>query len=39
MAKNKLPFAKVSSINRPHIFGGINYQFWKVRGIWNAIIN
>jgi len=49
MAENKLPFAEGASINRPPMFSGVNYQFWKVRmkifiesidhGIWNAIVN
>ncbi|XP_068486725.1 uncharacterized protein [Phaseolus vulgaris] len=44
---DKLPFGKGASINRPPLFCGVNYQFWKVRmkifvesidkGIWNAI--
>jgi len=44
-----LPFAEGASINRPPMFSGVNYQFWKIRmqifiesidrGIWNAIIN
>jgi len=49
MAENRLPFVEGASINRPPIFSGVNYQFWKVRvrifiesidrGIWNAIVN
>ena len=49
MAEKKLPFAKGASINRPPMFSGVNYQFWKVRmkifiesidrGVWNAIVN
>ena len=49
MAENRLPFAVGALINRPPIFSGVNYQFWKVRmrifiesidiGIWNAIVN
>jgi len=49
MAENKLPFVEGASINRPPMFSGVNYQFWKVkvkifiesidRGIWNAIVN
>jgi len=45
----KLPFGKGASINRPPLFCGLNYQFWKVRmkifvesldkGIWDAIEN
>jgi len=47
MAENKLPFVKGASINRPPMFCGYNYQFWKVRmrtfiesidlGAWDAI--
>jgi len=49
MAENKLPFAECASSNRPPIFFGVNYLFWKMRmkifiesidrGIWNAIVN
>jgi len=45
----KLPFGKSASINRPPLFFGLYYQFWKVRmkifiesidkGIWDAIVN
>jgi len=45
----KLPFGEGTSINRPPLFCGLNYQFWKVRmkifveslnkGIWDAIEN
>jgi len=45
----KLPFGEGASINRPPLFCGLNYQFWKVRmkifvefldkGIWDAIKN
>jgi len=48
MAK-KLPFGEGASINKPPLFCGLNYQFWKVRlkiivesldkGIWEAIEN
>jgi len=48
MAK-KLPFGEGASINRPPLFCGLNYQFWKARmkifvesldkGIWDAIEN
>jgi len=31
MAEYKLPFDEGASINRPLIFCGLNYQFWKVR--------
>ena len=27
----KLPFGEGASINRPPLFCGLNYQFWKVR--------
>ena len=27
----KYPFGDGASINRPHMFCGLNYQFWKVR--------
>jgi len=27
----KLPFGEGASINRPPLFRGLNYQFWKVR--------
>jgi len=30
MVENKLPFSKDVFINRPHMFGGDSYQFWKV---------
>ncbi|XP_068466221.1 uncharacterized protein [Phaseolus vulgaris] len=46
---DKLPFGEGASINRPPLFCGVNYQFWKVRmkifihstdkGIWEAIEN
>jgi len=49
MAENKLPFAEGTSIHRPPMFSGVNYQFWKVKmkifiesidhGIHNAIVN
>jgi len=49
MVAKKLPYAKGSSINRPPVFSGVNYQFWKVRmkifinstdcEIWNSIFN
>jgi len=45
----KLPFGKGASINRPPLFCGMNYRFWKVRvkifvesidrGIWDTIEN
>jgi len=49
MTENHLPFVEGASINRPPMFSGVNYQFWKVRmrifiksidrGISNAIVN
>ena len=46
---DRLPFGEGASINRPPLFFGLNYQFWKVRmkifmesldkGIWDAIEN
>jgi len=49
MAENKLPFTEGSSINRPPMFCGLNYQFSKVRmrifiesidhSVWDAIVN
>ena len=49
MAENKLPFAEGASINRPPMFSGVNYQFWKIimkifiesidHGVWDAIVN
>jgi len=29
--ENKLPFVEGGSINKQPMFGGVNYQFWKVR--------
>jgi len=44
-----MPFREGASINRPPLFCGVNYQFWKVRmkifmhstdkGIWETIEN
>ena len=28
---DRLPFGEGASINRPPLFCGLNYQFWKVR--------
>jgi len=49
MAEGKLPFGEGASINRPPLFSGVNYQFWKMRmkifiesldrGICDAIVN
>jgi len=49
MAEGKLPFGEGAFINRPPLFSGVNYQFWKIwikffiesldRGIWDAIVN
>ena len=46
---DRLPFGEGASINRPSLFCGLNYKFWKVRtkifvesldkGIWDAIEN
>jgi len=46
---DKMPFGEGASINRPRLFCGVNYQFWKVRmkifmhstdkGIWETIEN
>jgi len=46
---DKMPFGERASINRPPLFCGDNYQFWKVRmkifmhstdkGIWETIEN
>jgi len=46
---DKLSFGEGASINRPPLFCGVNYQFWKVRmkifmhstdkGIWETIEN
>jgi len=30
MVENILPFTEGDSINRPPMFSGVNYQFWKV---------
>ncbi|KAL2325900.1 hypothetical protein Fmac_024958 [Flemingia macrophylla] len=48
MASNQLPFAEGASINRPPLFYGDNYAFWKVRmkifiesvqrSIWQAVV-
>jgi len=49
MVENKLLFTDGASINRPPMFYGLIYQFWKVRmiifiesvdqGVWDAIVN
>ncbi|XP_068498115.1 uncharacterized protein [Phaseolus vulgaris] len=49
MSEFKLPFAEGASINRPPMFGGLNYAFWKIRmkffmesidmGIWDLVVN
>jgi len=31
MSEFKLPFAEGGSINRPPMFGGVNYAFWEIR--------
>ncbi|KAL2337026.1 hypothetical protein Fmac_011472 [Flemingia macrophylla] len=48
MASNQLPFAAGASINKPPLFCGDNYHFWKVRmkifmksihrSIWQAVV-
>ncbi|KAL2325878.1 hypothetical protein Fmac_024936 [Flemingia macrophylla] len=48
MANNQLSFAEGASINRPPLFCGDNYSFWKVRmkifmesvhrSIWQAVV-
>jgi len=49
MMANKMPSGEGASINRPPLFCGVNYQFWKVimkivihstdKGIWESIEN
>ena len=49
MSEFKMPFAEGASINRPRMFGGVNYAFWKIRmkifmesiymGIWDAVVS
>jgi len=49
MSEFKMPFAEGASINRPPMFGGVNYALWKIRmkifiesidmGIWDTTIN
>ena len=44
-----MPFAEGAYINRPPIFGGVSYAFWKIRmiifmesfnmGIWDVVVN
>ena len=44
-----MPFAEGASSNRPPMFGGVNYAFWKIRmkifmesidmGIWDAVVS
>ena len=48
MVGNQLPFAEATSINKPQLFCGMNYPFWKFqmkffmeyvnRGIWNVVV-
>ncbi|KAL2336401.1 hypothetical protein Fmac_010847 [Flemingia macrophylla] len=48
MASNQLPFVEGASINRPPLFCGDNYAFWKVRikifmesvhrSIWQVVV-
>jgi len=30
MAEGKFPFAEGAFINRPPLFNGVNYPFWKI---------
>jgi len=49
MSEFKIPFVEGASINRPSMFGGVNYAFWKIRmkifmesidmGIWDLVAN
>jgi len=49
MSGFKVLFAEGSSINRPPMFRGMNYAFWKIRmkffmesidfGIWEAVVD
>ncbi|XP_068497724.1 uncharacterized protein [Phaseolus vulgaris] len=49
MSEFKVLFAEGSSINRTHMFSGMNYAFWKIRmkifmesidfGIWEAVVD
>ena len=49
MSEFKMPFAEGAFINRPPMFGGVSYAFWKIRmkifmesidiGIWDAVAN
>jgi len=49
MVRNQLPLAEGASINKPSLFCGTNYHFWKVqmkifmeyvnRGIWSVVAN
>ena len=49
MANNSQTFSEGASINRPPLFTGDNYPFWKIRmkiflesidkGVWDAVIN
>jgi len=49
MYEFKLSFVEGVSINRPPMFGGLNYAFWKIRmkffmesidiEIWDAVVN
>jgi len=46
---DKMPFGEGASLNRPPLYCGVNYQFWKVgmkifmhstdKGIWESIEN
>jgi len=49
MSEFKMSFAEDAYINRPPMFDGLNYAFWKIRmeifmesidiGIWDAVVN
>jgi len=49
MSEFKMPFAEGAFINKPPMFGGVNYAFWKIRmkifmeffymGIWDAVVS
>ena len=49
MSEFNVLFAEGSAVNRPHMFNGMNYAFWKVRMrifmepidalIWEAVVN
>ena len=49
MSNTSQTFAKGASINRPPLFAGENYPFWKIRikiflesvnkGVWDVVVN